>query len=507
LVLEEGRISGILISDNSTLRARAVVLTSGTFLSAVMHTGENQEEGGRSGDKSSKSLSNSLKSLGFTLNRLKTGTPPRLSKKSIDFSKTEIQPGDKNPRPFSRYFGRHPFPTLPQVPCHITHTNQQTHEIIKENLHRSPMFSGAITGKGPRYCPSIEDKVDRFADKDRHQIFLEPEGLDVDEIYVNGVSTSLPADVQESFIRSVPGLSNSRFIRYGYAVEYDAVDARVLKPTLESKDVPGLFLAGQLNGTSGYEEAAAQGLIAGINAALGFLGKDEFILKRHQGYIGVLIDDLVTKGTDEPYRMFTSRAEYRLLLREDNSDERLSELGFQLGVLSNSDHRVFLARQVEKRLLTTELTSTYFTAATPGIESLFEANNFPALRDRIGLKDLLKRPGVTLENLRRYGIFATDTSKLIQEHVECEVKYEGYIAREKTRIDRSLKEESVPIPNDLEFEKVSGLSIEIRGRLKITRPTTLGQMSRIPGVTPAAVANLLIHMKTLSKSEKHQKRV
>jgi tRNA uridine 5-carboxymethylaminomethyl modification enzyme len=494
LWIDQNRVAGVQLKDGSRLEAKAVVVTSGTFMRAVMFTGFDQVEGGRAGDDSAKGLSIGLEKLGFRLGRLKTGTPPRLNRKSIDFSKLEPQHGDVKPVPFSFYFKPEKFPLLPQVPCHMTYTNEKTHEIIEANFARSPMFTGLIQGVGPRYCPSIEDKVKRFRERDRHQLYLEPEGLDVDEIYVNGISTSLPADVQKQFVHSIEGLEQAEFIRYGYAVEYDCVDARQLRATFEAKDVSGLYFAGQVNGTSGYEEAGAQGLIAGINAAQAVKERDPFVISRLEGYIGVLVDDLVTKGADEPYRMFTSRAEYRLLLREDNADLRLSEKGWKLGLLSDESYRTFERRRSEIERLGRELTEFSLTP-TPTVNGWFSDRGMSPIRDKVSGEVLLRRPEVGWQLLCDLGFNGRDIEESITEQVEIQTKYKGYIQRDMELLEGVRKNESVSIPLNMDFDSVPGLSNEIRGRLKLTRPETIGQASRLMGVTPAAVANLMIFLK------------
>jgi tRNA uridine 5-carboxymethylaminomethyl modification enzyme len=445
-------------------------------------------------------LSENLKKLGFQLGRLKTGTPPRLNKNSIDFSYLEPQSGDEVPIPFSFYYKPNPFPYLPQVNCYITYTNDKTHEIIEENFDKSPMFTGLIQGVGPRYCPSIEDKVKRFRDKERHQLFLEPEGLSTDEIYVNGISTSLPRDVQDRFVRSIAGLEKAEFIRYGYAVEYDCIDPRQLKSTLESKDFEGLFFAGQINGTSGYEEAGAQGIVAGMNAALKVLEKDPFTISRVEGYIGVLIDDLVTKGADEPYRMFTSRAEYRLLLREDNADLRLSELGHKAGLLGDQEHRAFSRRKEGITHWCNELKKQYFLP-TEAVNAWFSARGLSLLKDRVSAEALLRRPEIGWSELCVLGLSSEGIEDSVREQVEIQTKYEGYIRRDMELLEGFRKNEQMKIPLDIDFEAVPGLSNEIRSRLKVARPETIGQASRLMGVTPAAVANLLIYIKMQGNRE------
>jgi tRNA uridine 5-carboxymethylaminomethyl modification enzyme len=495
ILTENGKVSGVELRDGSKLSARAVVITSGTFLRAVMHTGFEQTSGGRLGDIAATGLSGSLENLGFKLGRLKTGTPPRLHKNSIDFSQAEEQPGDEKPIPFSFYTRTTPFPYLPQVSCYITYTNEKTHEIIEENFERSPMFTGVIKGIGPRYCPSIEDKVKRFRERDRHQIFLEPEGLTTDEIYVNGISTSLPKDVQEKFVHSIKGLENAEFTKFGYAVEYDCIDARVLRSTLEAKDVPGLFFGGQINGTSGYEEAGAQGLIAGINAAQGILERAPFVVSRLDGYIGVLIDDLITKGTDEPYRMFTSRAEYRLLLREDNADLRLGELGHGLGLLGDREFQLLQKKKEEIIHWQAAVDKHYFSPGQTNVQEWLATREFQKLKDRVSAALFLRRPEVSWADLCDLGFQGQDANPLVQEQVEIQIKYEGYIKRDMELLEGVRKNELLKIPADLNFDEVPGLSTEIRGRLVVTRPETIGQASRLAGVTPAAVANVLIYMK------------
>jgi tRNA uridine 5-carboxymethylaminomethyl modification enzyme len=431
------------------------------------------------------------------LGRLKTGTPPRLHRNSIDFGRVEAQPGDEKPVPFSFYSKPNPFPFLPQINCFITYTNAQTHEIIEENFSRSPMFTGVIQGIGPRYCPSIEDKVKRFQERERHQIFLEPEGLSTDEVYVNGISTSLPRDVQERFVHSIVGLEKAAFVKYGYAVEYDCIDARQLKATFESKDVVGLFFAGQVNGTSGYEEAGAQGIIAGINAALLVLERDPFVLSRTDAYIGVLADDLVLKGTDEPYRMFTSRAEYRLLLREDNADLRLSEYGWKLGLLGESDFRLFEGKRDEIEKWRRSL-NEFFILPNEDVNSWLSSKGMSVLKDRVSGEVFLRRPEINWSSLCELGLPGLEVSEDVREQVEIQVKYEGYIRRDLDILEGVRKNEALKIPGSVNFDEVPGLSNEIRGRLKLTRPETIGQASRMSGVTPAAVANLMIYLKMQS---------
>jgi tRNA uridine 5-carboxymethylaminomethyl modification enzyme len=505
LITENHQITGVQLVDGTQISARAVVITSGTFLKAIMYTGFDQTSGGRLGDAASVGLSGSLEQLGFRLSRLKTGTPPRLHKDSIDYSQLQAQAGDEKPLPFSFYFRPERFPVLPQINCYITYTNEKTHEIIEANFDRSPMFTGMIQGVGPRYCPSIEDKVKRFRDRDRHQIFLEPEGLTTDEVYVNGISTSLPRDVQESFVRSIEGLGKAEFVKYGYAVEYDCIDARQLKATFESKDVAGLFFGGQINGTSGYEEAGAQGLIAGINAALTAKKQEPFTLSRTDGYIGVLADDLVLKGTDEPYRMFTSRAEYRLLLREDNADLRLSEKGYRLGLIGDREFALFEERRSQIEKWRGDL-SQHFFLPNPELNEWIVGKGMPPLKDRVSAEAFLRRPEINWSHLCELGFPGGDVAPDVLEQVEIQTKYEGYIKRDIELLEGVRKSEAVLIPLALDFNEIPGLSNEVKSRLKVTRPETLGQASRMAGMTPAAVANLMIYMKMRSNKEANEQR-
>lgn len=490
-------VRGVVLTDGTELQTEAVVVGAGTFLKGLLYTGFDKTEGGRAGDRSANDLSRSLIDLGISLRRLKTGTPPRLHKNSIDYSNLQEQWGDSPPHPFQMYRVSQPFPSLPQVCCHITYTNEQTHEIIEESFDRSPMYTGLIEGLGPRYCPSIEDKVKRFRARNRHQLFLEPEGLDCDEVYVNGISTSLPKDVQERFVATIPGLEKAKFIRYGYAVEYDAIDPRILDDRLRHAGVKGLYFAGQINGTSGYEEAAAQGLVAGVNAALEVKGDGEFRIDRSEGYVGVMIDDLIHKGADEPYRMFTSRAEYRLLLREDNADLRLGGMGYRVGLLDSERYQL-LEKKREAIASARSSLRQWGVLPTEAVNSWLVERGQRKLLDRVSGELFLRRPEVRISDLSDLGWSGAEgapTDDNVREQVEIEVKYEGYIRREMELLAGVQKKEGMKIPESLDFDRVSGLSNEIRGRLKKERPRTIGEMSKMQGITPAAVANLVIHMK------------
>ena len=493
LLLEGEKVVGVVTQMGLSFTARAVVLTSGTFLGGKIHIGLSNHAGGRAGDPPSLTLSEKLRALPFRVDRLKTGTPPRIDARSIDYTKLEPQPGD-DPAPVFSFLGsvaEHPR----QVPCHITYTNTQTHEIIRGGLDRSPMYTGVIEGIGPRYCPSIEDKVVRFADKDRHQIFLEPEGLDTHEIYPNGISTSLPFDVQYNLVRSMAGLENAHIVRPGYAIEYDFFDPRDLKPTLETKVIQGLFFAGQINGTTGYEEAAAQGLLAGLNAARYAQDKEGWYPRRDQAYIGVLVDDLITLGTKEPYRMFTSRAEHRLLLREDNADLRLTEIGRELGLVDDMRWRAFSEKREAIERETQRLKATVLHPHMLSADETQRVFGDPLARD-FKLYDLLRRPNVTYTSLTSLAAVGSEISDVaVTEQVEIQCKYAGYIDRQAEEIERQRRNEETYIPAWLDYAQVRGLSNEVRQKLQNQQPATIGQASRIPGVTPAAISLLLVHLK------------
>lgn len=502
LYIKEKKCIGLFLDDGSCLKSRSVILTTGTFMNAIMHVGQKQSSGGRVGDLSTCGLSDQLKDLGFRVSRLKTGTPPRLDKNSIDWSKTEKQIGDKEYYPFSIETNRNTY-SLPQVACYLTYTNEKTHNIIQKNLSCSPLFDGSIQSHGPRYCPSIEDKVTRFADKLRHQTFLEPEGLNTNSIYLQGISTSLPEDIQYKFLITIPGLEKVKILRPGYAVEYDFIEPTQIQHSLETQNIRGLFLAGQINGTSGYEEAAGQGLIAGINAIQYLEDKEPLELKRHESYIGVLIDDLVLKGTKEPYRMMTSRAEHRLVLREDNVFERLLEIGRKYGGLSEKRYKRAFQILEQREKLKNKLNQTILFPNRSNNDAISQIPSQPLLKPT-SLSTLLKRPEINLSDLSPFEIRTGD--KDVDEPVEIDVKYEGYIQKEKEIINRVKKLESRQIPDALDFYKIAGLSMEEKEKLSEKKPKTIGQAQRISGVNPSGIQALLVYMGGLSKRSKYVSR-
>ena len=491
LLVKDKKIEGVELENGEKILASAVILTTGTYLKAVVLAGANRKSSGPHGEKESKFLSDSLKDLGFTIKRLKTGTPQRIDKNSIDYSKTKEEKGDVITHTFSfdNIIYRQP---EDQISCHLIYTTGKTHEIIKEHLKESSMYGGYVEGVGPRYCPSIEDKVVRFSDKERHQLFLEPESLYYDDIYLQGFSTSMPNEIQDLMVHSLPGLEHAKILKYGYAIEYDAIDSMQLKRSLETKLVENLYTAGQINGTSGYEEAAGQGLIAGINASLKLEGREPLILKRNESYIGVLIDDLVTKGVKDPYRLLTSRAEYRLLLRNDNADLRLRDYGYQVGLINEEKYKEFCKKKENIKELEELLKSTRITPKK-GINEYIETIPSTPLKDGISLYDFLKRPEITLENIKHF--IELNYTKEELEQVEINAKYEGYIKKANKEAAKMLSLEEKKIPEDINYDKIPNLASEARQKLREVRPTTIGQASRISGVNPADISILMVYLR------------
>lgn len=492
IVVEDGKVTGVITESNALYKCKAAVICTGTYLKARCLYGDTIIESGPNGLRRANHLSDSLKKLGVELRRYKTGTPARVDKRTIDFSKMKEQPGDEKIVPFS--FENKPEDIArEQISCYLTYTNEKTHEIIRQNLDRSPLYSGVITGTGPRYCPSIEDKVVRFADKDRHQIFIEPEGEDTNEMYVQGMSSSLPEDVQIAMYRTLPGLEDVRFMRTAYAIEYDCIDANQLKLSLEFKNIAGLFSAGQFNGTSGYEEAAAQGIMGGINAGAYCKGLEPLILDRSEGYIGVLIDDIITKESHEPYRMMTSRAEYRLLLRQDNADLRLTEKGHEYGLITDERYAKFCEK---KKAIEDEIARVMKInlGPTPEVNSLLESYGSTPLNNGIKMADVIKRPEMDYDKLAPIDFNRPELPDDVREQVNIQIKYEGYITRQQHQVQQFKKLEARKIPEDIDYEQVMGLRIEARQKLEAVRPVNIGQVSRISGVSPADVNMLLVHL-------------